>query len=127
MIKYPKRSVTKWDVILISVLIFITVFLHIKSYTTPIGDVFTVDSENSFVTYPLSEDAIIPIANNGYTIVITVENGTVSVTESSCPDHVCQKSHPISKEGSSIVCVPAKIVISIPDGNGGTQHDFIVG
>lgn len=41
------------------------------------------------------------------------ENGTVSMTEADCPDHLCIKQGKIKEFGESIVCLPNKVVLEI--------------
>lgn len=41
------------------------------------------------------------------------EDGTVSMTEADCPDHLCVKQGKIKEFGESIVCLPNKVVLEI--------------
>ncbi len=72
----------------------------------------TVDGQ-LFGTYSLDKNQTIEIkTEKGYNIVI-IENGTVRVEEASCPDGVCSSHRPIRFSGSSIICLPNKVVVSI--------------
>ncbi len=51
----------------------------------------------------------------GYNIV-KIEDGTVTVSEASCPDKICVNHRPISKTGETIVCLPNKLVVEIVGG-----------
>lgn len=53
--------------------------------------------------------------------IVTILNGTVSVTEASCKNQVCVQHAPISRSGESIICLPNKLVVRIEagDDNGG--------
>ena len=50
---------------------------------------------------------------NGFSLTVVVENGFVRVEDSTCPDLICQNHDPISKAGEQIVCLPARIVVSV--------------
>lgn len=45
--------------------------------------------------------------------IVVIKNGKVSVTEANCPDGICKDYRPISYVGSTIVCLPHKVVIEI--------------
>lgn len=45
------------------------------------------------------------------------EDGTVSMTEADCPDHLCIKQGKIKQFGESIVCLPNKVVLEIVTGD----------
>lgn len=44
---------------------------------------------------------------------IEIEGGRVRVTDSPCPDKICEKMGWISKKGQQILCVPNQLIISI--------------
>ena len=44
---------------------------------------------------------------------ITVKDGFVFVSESNCPDKLCERFGKISKSGESIICVPNKLTVKI--------------
>ncbi len=55
------------------------------------------------------------------------EDGTVSMTEADCPDHLCVKQGKIKEFGESIVCLPNKVVLEITAENKKTESiDSIV-
>ncbi|MBQ6867052.1 MAG: NusG domain II-containing protein [Clostridia bacterium] len=59
-----------------------------------------------------------------YTNKIVCENGSISVTESTCPGGVCVSSGSISEAGRSIVCLPNRVEIRI---TGSSDVDVVVG
>lgn len=42
-----------------------------------------------------------------------VKNGRIRLTESACPDKICEKTGYIGSSGQSIICVPNKITVSV--------------
>ncbi len=77
----------------------------------------TIDLRNAgdqtFTVY--SED-------RGYN-VITVKDGSISVTDADCPDRICVMTAPISDGIQPIVCMPHKLVIRIETNRTEYSHD----
>ena len=72
----------------------------------------TVDGQ-LYGIYPLSEDREIEIKQNGHTNHITIKDGTVAMTSSSCKNQVCVQTGAISQTKDVIVCLPNKILVEI--------------
>ena len=45
--------------------------------------------------------------------VVAVRNGEIFISETDCPDRVCEKTGKISKAGEAIICIPNEVVIEI--------------
>ena len=54
---------------------------------------------------------------NGITLTIVIEKDGVFVRHAECPDRLCEKTGKISGAGQSIICLPAKISISLEGGS----------
>ena len=113
-----KKQKLRNDVILIAAILLIaaiglTIYLLLRKDGTAV--VVTLDGEH-YASYPLNEDVTVEIHSGDdqsgrNTLVIS--EGKAYVTKANCPDLVCQKHYPISKEGEAIVCLPNKMVVSI--------------
>ncbi|MGN0498895.1 MAG: NusG domain II-containing protein [Acutalibacteraceae bacterium] len=57
------------------------------------------------------------IGDNGITLTLVIEKDGVSVKNAECPDKICKKTGKISGAGQSIICLPAKISISLEGGS----------
>ena len=75
----------------------------------------TVDGQ-LYGIYPLSENREIEIKQNGHTNHITIKDGTVAMTSSSCKNQVCVQTGAISQTKDVIVCLPNKILVEIIGG-----------
>ena len=75
-------------------------------------------------TYSLGEDRRLTPTGNGYTLEVEVKDGAVAVVSSDCPGCDCVRTGAVRKSGSSIVCIPAGIVITV--GCGG-DYDALAG
>lgn len=65
-------------------------------------------------TYSMLEDQTISISDEeeGYNLLL-ISGGQVSVSDADCPDGLCIRQRPISRNGESIICLPHKLVIQI--------------
>lgn len=73
----------------------------------------TVDGEQ-VGAYPLTRSIQQPIAGYGnFHLLLVVSDGEAYVKESSCPDLICQQHAPISRSGEQIICLPARVVITV--------------
>jgi len=54
-----------------------------------------------------------------YTASITVSGGEIAITASGCPGGDCVRTGSISNPGRSIVCLPNRLEIRIPEGENG--------
>lgn len=74
--------------------------------------------------HPLSENKDVTVSG-AYTNVFRIENGTVRVVETDCPNHQCEHTGAIRRAGQSIACVPNEASASI-EGRG-ENLDALVG
>ena len=81
----------------------------------------TVDGKETAV-FPLDKDLTYGIAGaNGGTNLLVIENGSAYVTNSTCPDHLCEKTGRINKVGQSVICLPNRVIVEITGGDGGVD------
>lgn len=70
------------------------------------------------VTYDLATTTAVTVVGKQQLILtITIENGRVCVSDSTCPDHVCVHTGWLSRGGQSAVCVPAGVAVRVMGGN----------
>ena len=72
----------------------------------------TVDGK-LYGVYPLSENREVEIDHAGHTNHITIKDGTVAMTSSSCKNQVCVQTGVISRTKDVIVCQPNRILVEI--------------
>lgn len=111
--------------VLVLLLALVLIFFILPDSTA--GQVCVITWEGGEATLPLSEPATRTIESRGHTLTIAVENGSVWVTDTTCPDALCQAGGKISAAGEMLVCVPAGVVIRIPADTNGNGEDYIVG
>lgn len=75
--------------------------------------------------YWLKEDSSTKIVGeDGHSLYLNIKDNAAYVSDSTCPDKTCESSSIISKTNQSIICLPAKIVISI-ESNDASKIDSI--
>lgn len=112
----------KNDFILIAVLLmaalaaFAGVSLYSKFSTSePEAVVYQQGEEQG--RYPLSQDTVVEISSeNGVYNILKIREGKAEITEASCPDKICVRHRPISRQGESLVCLPNQTVVEIENG-----------
>ncbi len=86
--------------------------------------VTTEFGETSFLI-SLDGDFSRTIESAGYALTVTVSNGTVCVSDSTCSDRVCVNSGTISRGGEVIICAPAGVTVEIL--SAGEEADYVIG
>ncbi len=108
----------KGDYILIILLIGMAMGL---SWQLGLGDksgfsqVQIVQDGKVIESYVIDEDfyKLVEISRNGEENVIEISEGSVKMLSANCPDKLCMHSHPISKNGEMIVCLPHRVYVRI--------------
>ena len=76
--------------------------------------------------FSLSRDLSEPLEGyGGFSLTLVIEKGQARVEEATCPDLICQHHAPISRAGEQIVCLPARVVITVT--GEGENLDAVVG
>ncbi len=57
-------------------------------------------------------------------VTVVMENNSVYVKSSSCPDKLCEHTGEITRGGQSIVCLPAKVSVTLESND---ELDAVVG
>lgn len=107
--------IKKADIVLCIAIIVVGLFVSWYSlFASQAGNevVVTADGE-IFGIYSLSEAREIDVNRQGHSNHITIKDGKVSMTSSSCENQVCVHTGAISQTKDSIACLPNKVIIQI--------------
>ena len=123
--------IKKADIILLIVILAVGIPLAILSLSSGTGGdkVKIYLNGKVYGTYPLHEDRVIEVSEDGHTNHITIKDGQVSMSYSTCLNQVCVNTGAISETKDSIVCLPNRVVVEIissVNGKGG-DADVISG
>lgn len=106
-----KKEVWIWLVILIAASAFFFLF---RKFQQPGSEVVVEVGSEETMRLPLDENQTVKIeGKDGFYVQISIQDGTVKVTEAACPDQICVSHGPVSGTMDSIVCLPAQVVISV--------------
>lgn len=65
------------------------------------------------LVWPLDVDRVERLQAGGVSMVLEVRDGRVRVQRSDCPERWCVRTGWIDRPGQSIVCVPARVVVTV--------------
>ena len=111
----------KWrvaDFFVIGAVVLAAAFIWLYPALSTTGKFAEIREGDRVQKVSLASDSVIELEG----ATVTVEGGTIAITESDCPDRVCINTGKISKEGQSIICVPGEIVITV---SGASQVDAV--
>lgn len=79
--------------------------------------------------YALDEPRVIKLSSCGISLTVKIENGEVFVEHSDCPDGICVRSGHISNGTRAVICVPARVSITVDVARSEevADADFIIG
>lgn len=128
-----KKSQRKYfgvlDIVVVLVVIVSAVFSLLSQFNTDDSSLECVVRYNGDVvfTQPLSavNDRIEKQIEGDLSLVVVIDDDSVFVTQTQCPDKLCENTGQISRAGQSIVCLPAKISVSLESTD--AQLDVVVG
>ena len=116
----------KADYILLAALIVIGVAVSVwLSSASSLGDKVVIKQDGKlYGTYSLLEDQTITIENGSKVNVIEIHDGEVEMASASCKNQVCVNHAAIRTSGTSIVCLPNRIMVTI-EAEGGNEIDAV--
>lgn len=113
------RAFRLWDLAVFLLLVVAIVFSVVFALS-PKGEYAEVFVDGKLVeTLYLNNAATTEVEG----VVIVVADGEIFVASADCPDKLCVAHSAISEKGSSIICLPNKVVIRV---NGKSQTDAII-
>ena len=115
------------DVIVICLILALTAGVFcFRFFGMQIGQSAIISVGGQSETYSLNEDRQIEIENNGITLTVVIENGSIFVKESTCHGNDCVHVGKIKNKNETIVCAPAELIVEIT-GKGADGYDYIIG
>lgn len=97
------------------------------SATAVSGGVAVIRTPDSEERYPLDRDLVLELSSCGISLTVKIENGEVFVEHSDCPDGSCVRSGRISDGTRAVVCVPARLSVTVESSSEVADADFIIG
>lgn len=106
------ERLTVFDVLLVVLLVALPVWALVRRHTAPrTGLTVEVRQDNKLTgVYPLGRDAVVQVTKG---LKVEIRAGRVRVAESDCPRHICCRAGWRATPGSTVACVPNRVVITI--------------
>lgn len=114
------------SVLLIAALLFLC-FLR-GAASDPSENRLVIRTSSEVLSYPLSVDRTVSLSSGGYTLTVEIRDGRACVSDSDCPDKICQRTGWISRKGETVICAPAAVRLTVTDPKGGADDaDSVIG
>ena len=129
MKRFPELKPTKWDALVVLAVVLLALGLAARPLLAArtadaLTVVVSIDGE-TVERMPLERYEGGSYESRGYTVRVAAEGGAVRVAESDCPNQDCVHTGAISRAGQSIVCLPARVAVTLEGASAG--YDVIVG
>ena len=114
--------IKKADIVLLIVILAVGIPMSVLSLTAGTGgDKVKISTDGQvYGVYPLNEDCEIDVTEDGHTNHITIKDGQVSMSYSTCRNQVCVNTGAISETKDAIVCLPNRVVVEIISSDSGS-------
>ncbi len=128
--KNEKRKLfTLFDIIIILIVIAASVFALISQFNNDESSLSCVVRVEGEVVHSASLNGIIGetqyVVDGEFPVTVVMNDACVFVESASCPDKLCEHTGKISRAGQSIVCLPAKVSVTLESDN--NDLDAVVG
>lgn len=111
----------KKDIILISVIILVASVFIIFNNKKEANIAYIYHDNDLILTIDLNKNNTYTVNGENGEVIIEVLDNKIRVNEENSPYHLCSKQGYISKQGESIVCLPNKIIIKLPNNDLDTE------
>ena len=130
---YPKLRPNGWDALVALAVAVLAVFClsvtWLGSTDAGLQAVITVDGEE--VERIALENLSAPVEKiveaNGCRLHLTLNAEGAVMAESSCPTQDCVRTGTIRRSGQSIVCLPARVIVTLEGGAASDGPDVVIG
>ena len=126
----PRKTITICDGIIILVFLVIALSIVVCNNISESEQLEIVVKKDSEIVDIISlDEADSPYEvciDDSFDLIILAEADGVSVISSECDDKVCVNTGKITRQGQSIVCLPAHVSVELR-GNSASQLDGVVG
>lgn len=96
--------------------------------SAPSDNRLVIRTSSEVLSYPLSVDRTVSLSSDGYTLTVEIRDGRARVSDSDCPDKICQRTGWISRKGETVICAPAAVRLTVTDRRGGADDaDSVIG
>lgn len=127
MKQFPELKPRLWDAVVVLAVALLAVFCAVRTWGGETEGLTAVVAIDGQVTERFALDGAgeHTYTYNGYTLRFEEREGGICAAESDCPTQDCVHTGLVSRGGQSIVCLPARISVTLE--GGGTAVDTVIG
>ena len=116
-----------WILIAAFLVAAVIIYMGIKFFVSGNGAYVIVKKDGEILaTLPLDEDTEYVIGDDEEYNVLVIKNGEATITDASCPGKSCVHQKTISSSGSSLICVPNRVIVQVvSDDKSESEYDAI--
>ncbi|MBE6824173.1 MAG: NusG domain II-containing protein [Ruminococcaceae bacterium] len=131
MKKSRRQFFSMFDIVIILVAIVASVIAlvsQLNSNSSNLSCVVRVEGEvvRTVELNPFDDELTLYEVKGEFPVTIVIESDSVYVKSASCPDKLCEHTGEITRAGQSIVCLPAKVSVTL-EGKSKNDLDAVVG
>ena len=118
------KIIRKADIVLFIVLLafgFAMLFFTIRAASSPGEQVVINVDGTEYGRYPLDRDRVIEIQNGDRLNIVTIKDGGVPMSYSTCKNQICVHEGEVTAPGQLIVCLPNYVIVEIEGGEGSDE------
>lgn len=129
----PKLHPVGCDLLVVITVVILAVSVGIgllgTSESGPLTAVISADGqpEERVVLSSLTEPEERVLHSGGYTLHLVLSADGVEMTTSDCPTQECVHTGKITRSGQSIVCLPARVIVTLEGGAPASGPDVVIG
>ena len=117
------------DIVIIVVVIVVATLAFLSQFNRSADNLCCVIRQNGEVLHTIVLDGIKAdtqyLVDGEYKVTVVVSENGAFVKNTSCPDKLCEHTGEITRSGQSIVCLPAKVSVTLE--NDTNEIDAVVG
>lgn len=113
------KIIRKADIILFAVLLAFglgMLYFSIRAASVRGSEVVISVDGQEYGRYPLDKDNVVEIVNGDRHNTVTIKDGGVSMSYSTCQNQICVNEGVVTTPGQLIVCLPNYVIIEIEGG-----------
>ena len=103
------------------ILIIIISLLSLRLFSKKANMAIVYHASDIILTIDLNIDNTYTVMGDNGEVKIIVKDHKIKVDSENSPYHLCSKQGYISKKGESIICLPNKIIIELPNNDIDTE------
>ena len=119
----PKLHPVGWDLLVVITVVILAVSVGIGLLGTSADG----QPEERVVLSSLTEPEERVLHSGGYTLHLVLSADGVEMTTSDCPTQECVHTGKITRSGQSIVCLTARVIVTLEGGAPASGPDVVIG